>query len=361
MSQNLSTFQSVPFIGVPYGQPVGLCLPRQNNVPPRAVRIDIDWSLYGASSTNQKIGVSVNLIAQGSTSPALDYIRSVYIDNTFSEVPIYVQFPDTLFTVVAPPGSVVMSPVATGLQQATIYGEGFTNGNIPKTSVHFMNIEKDGYFIPTAFETPARIIFTGAVSDTGSKGVYNFGPVPIGTAINDRLVVVAVEYNSAVSSGAFISGVTINGFAANVDATLGNGRRSGGIYSFPVSTGDTATLIVNMSNSNAYFCSAQIFSIYNLKSIVPIMGGAFGGNPNASGNFTFTEGSVGVFGGISEVAAVGQQVNWIGADRQVQQFYDDAVNSTTSAAMFSSFDNELRTVTLDGNGSGAGLVGATYR
>lgn len=107
----------------------------------------INWFSYGASSLNPNIAVSVQSINAGAgPRQLLDRIKSVRIDNLGNNVPVYVTFPDTNYTVVAPPNSVVWEPVRTGQFNAIIIGEGFTSSvSLPlqNTTVFFCN-----FFVP---------------------------------------------------------------------------------------------------------------------------------------------------------------------------------------------------------------------
>src|SRR6202044_3599151 len=62
-------------------------------------------------------------------SQMLGQVRSIYIDNLLSPVPIYVQFDDTGFTVTAQPYSNGWYPVFTNSFSFHIVGLGFTNAN----------------------------------------------------------------------------------------------------------------------------------------------------------------------------------------------------------------------------------------
>lgn len=359
MSQNLANIPQLPYIGTPYGQPIGLRLPREKNWPPKSVRIDIDWALYGASSVNQQVGVSVQLVAQGATAPALDFIRSVYIDNTFSNVPVYVQFPDTLFTVVCPPGAVVMSPVATGVQQATIFAEGFIDADIPKVSVTFLNIETDGYYIPTSFEVAARMTFNGAAVDAVGKTQYTFLNVPEGVATPDRLNVITIGWRSvgAVS----ITGITLNG--SPMSQTIGQATTRGcDIWQIPMPSLTAGPVIVTFSGATNY-CGISSFSLYNLQNQVAQDTHVYGGTPNAAGPFDFSAGGLGIFSGNALTGGPNGPISWIGADRQVQQFFTvGANNDTISTAMHTSLVDELRNVSeINSGGVSANMNGATWR
>lgn len=103
-----------------------------------AVPVTINWMDYGASTANPNVSILADFETPACT--ALDQIRSVYIDNLGSSVPIYVYFPDTGYTVSAKPNSEGWYPAFTNAKQIWIIGEGFFTGNIPSTLVLVSNI-----------------------------------------------------------------------------------------------------------------------------------------------------------------------------------------------------------------------------
>src|SRR5207253_1935344 len=94
-----------------------------SKLPPRIIALDIDWSAYGGASATPNIGINVTLPLQiiGQLGP----IKSIYIDNTNSNIAVYVTFPDTGFTITAPAATATWYPVFTNQFNFQIYGEGF--------------------------------------------------------------------------------------------------------------------------------------------------------------------------------------------------------------------------------------------
>lgn len=119
------------------GQPQTIAI-KLAGIATYGVPLTIPWALYGASSSNQNINIAVDL-TQKSCSP-LEQIRCVYIDNLGCDVPVYVNFPDTNYTVVAKPNSEGWYPVYTNKKQFNIIGEGFINSSTPQTLVIATNI-----------------------------------------------------------------------------------------------------------------------------------------------------------------------------------------------------------------------------
>lgn len=262
MSQNFTAFPTLPYVGAPYGQPTNLHAPTSAmDKQSKTVRLDIPWTFYGASVSNENIGVSVNLQAtQSGVTAALDAIRSVYIDNTFSPVPVFIQFPDTLFTVVCPAFAVVMSPVFTFVQQFTVYAQGFQLGQAPTTSVFCSNTLHDGFYVPTTQSgvTPA-VPVTYALTDryiTGFTGNFTIPTVQFGDADPDRWIVLT---NSMAwqSSAVNISAVTIGGIAAvrqQVQVAVVGGLSaiscSSEIWMAQVPTGTSGSVVFVLTNTN---------------------------------------------------------------------------------------------------------------
>ena len=107
---------------------------------PAMVPIFINWTLYNSNGAIPNIGVDVNLSSSSASSPlTIDKIASVSIDNTGSNVPVYVYFPDTQYVIVCGPGQTVIENAVTGGCVAKICGIGFTGGVQPTSLICFYN------------------------------------------------------------------------------------------------------------------------------------------------------------------------------------------------------------------------------
>lgn len=184
----------------------------------RTVPVSIDWAAYGASSTNQKVAVSISLIGGTQASGLLDCIRTVYIDNTFSKVTIYVFFDDINYTVVCPPGAIVCQPVMTNSNTAYVYAEGFVDGQIPLTELQFMNFEVAGFYIPTDAGLAPKLDFLSFQSTATNTATPTFINIPAGAAAADRLIIVGMLVSNQTVTGITLDGVAMN---AAVNAPLG--------------------------------------------------------------------------------------------------------------------------------------------
>lgn len=279
MAFNFSPPPFKQYIGTPYGVPISVCTPIDPKVGPKTVPITIDWSLYGASS-NQDVAIAINLLQLGTPGQTLDRIRSVYIDNSFSPTPIYVFFPVTGFMVIAPPNSVVMSPVFDNdNQQLLIYANAFVDTEIPVTTIHVSNTPQNGYVLSTGTGSIVKnpsVVCSGNTNQPIVNGVtQTINNVPIGTADASRTVLLAINYytNNGVRA---LSGVTINGNAATIidqaNASIGlSGLGIGtAIVSANIAAATTATVICTYSAAltagATFMMNVDAFAAYNLTS-----------------------------------------------------------------------------------------------
>jgi hypothetical protein len=130
--RDFAAYPVIPYIGQPQSYPIRLA-----NISGQSVSLFLQWISYGAL-TRPNINVRVDM----RTKPCekLTEIRSVYIDNLGSEIPLYVSFPDTVYVVVAKPNSAGWYPVYTASKVAIITGIGFSPQSIPQTIILFSNI-----------------------------------------------------------------------------------------------------------------------------------------------------------------------------------------------------------------------------
>lgn len=276
MAINFLSFPTTALLETPFGQPIAIGRPPLQDRGPQVVKVEIPWAQYGANSTNQQVGVSGNLFQQGQQTSPLDFIRSVFIDNTFVSVPVYVQFPDSLQTLLCPPFGQVMHPCYTYQQQFTIYGDGFQDGDVSRTVLYFSNIDRQGYYVPAAEGgspvTPIIFSRTQNVS-VNTSGNYNFNGVSFGPEDTDRVIVLALA--SARSSGGSIvtNAVTIGGIAATRHAfAVGGGGISQitEIWSAVVPTGVSGNIVCTTTGSGTLYPRGSVYAIRNLQSPTPL-------------------------------------------------------------------------------------------
>lgn len=181
----------------PIAQPIGIYKPTRQQ--PVALPVVINWTQYNNAGAIANAGVSVDMSSGAAGTPyVLDHIASVSIDNTFSNVPIYVYFPDTGFTVVCAPDSTVQSHVVSNGLAAYIFGLGFTGGVQPYTTITFYNT-----VIPNAIGQESTY-----VQPQNLASVYSGNPVTNQTpyrnlALGDRVM------NQQINAQTTVSGATV--------------------------------------------------------------------------------------------------------------------------------------------------------
>ena len=136
MTRLFSSTLTKPPIAKPIISPMKLYSPSTDQ--PLFATALIDWNSYNNGGAISAVGVIYNL-DQGATTAQIGRILSVYIDNSASNVPVYVSFPDTGFEVVCGPGDTTTQTVITSGVVAKVYGVGFTGGPQPLTTVIFCN------------------------------------------------------------------------------------------------------------------------------------------------------------------------------------------------------------------------------
>jgi hypothetical protein len=97
----------------------------------------INWANYSTVIAN--IGLNVDL-SIASVQKALATIKSIYIDNMGSSAAIYIQFPDTGYTIVAQANSAGWFPVYTNQFKFTIFALGIDPTNVPQTKILVTNV-----------------------------------------------------------------------------------------------------------------------------------------------------------------------------------------------------------------------------
>lgn len=205
MAQDFLTIPVFDYVGIPYLKPAPFHGKDQfiNVVP-----LFIDWAVYGASSTNNKLGVQANF-ATGVTAQLVPKFVSVYIDNLGSNIPAYCLFPSTGFVVVAPPNSADWYNVIATDLKVIMYGLGFVTGQIPKTNFFFT----DAYVPPYSNYEQQNVIDKWLASASISRGatIFNqdYGVPALGDQTDNKNLAAtglgsATLFNSPILAGGFI-------------------------------------------------------------------------------------------------------------------------------------------------------------
>lgn len=135
--RDFTSYIVVPYIGQPQAYPIKLV-----GIAGQQVPLHLDWLSYGVGSARPNVNIAVDL--RRKECEKLVEIRSVYIDNLGSNVPIYVSFPNNAYVVVAKPNSEGWYPVFSADKVAVITGLGFSDAdvlaNATQSTVIFSNI-----------------------------------------------------------------------------------------------------------------------------------------------------------------------------------------------------------------------------
>lgn len=222
MTLNLTNAIPQTLKGPPVAAPIKTCSARQGG--PTSFYADIDWSLYGGSIAQPTVAVALELT--GILQVPMDAIRSVYIDNTFSYMPVYVQFPDTGFVVVCEPFSTATSYVFTNVLSCFVVAEGISYGRPPKTRVILSNVDRDGFSLNPGVRqaTEGQLVSTSFDIFSPAQLNFNFAATNVGPAANDRIICTIITASSIVALPTFTS-LTLGGvpLTTGIQATYDSG------------------------------------------------------------------------------------------------------------------------------------------
>lgn len=172
-----------PYIGQLYALPtqtINTKFGNQAALPPTTIATVFNWASYGASTSKPNVGAIINIPTTAQPRQLIDKILSVRIDNLGNPVPVYVYFPDTNYTVVAKPNSIVWEPVQTAAFQAYVFAEGFTTGQIGSSAVYLCNFLVPPY-VDDEFPQVADL-WKASASITRGGNIFNtnFGTPALG-------------------------------------------------------------------------------------------------------------------------------------------------------------------------------------
>lgn len=158
-------FPSAEYIGAPFTRAISL-----RGISGQCVPLKLNWIAYGAGSSLPALLVNVNLDV-ALVAQRMATIKSIYIDNMGSAVPIYVICPDTGYIVVARPNSAGWFCVYTNAMQLQIAGIGFLDGSVPTTLIIACNIDQ----IPSVDLEIAQSVALWKASASITRGgtIYN--------------------------------------------------------------------------------------------------------------------------------------------------------------------------------------------
>lgn len=258
MSLNLAGIPLKEYVGLPVGRPVQIA-----GVSAKAVALTLNWLAYGAGTLVPNLSVRVSLF--GTNVQNLPKIRSVYIDNTNSNVPLYVTALDTGHTVQAAPQSSQWQVLITNDVNFSITGIGFSNDSLPQTSIFFTDVA-----VPPSSDLALNFAIQEGLASPiialqGSGGLLS-GPsiiAPGSCYTNGNLVV-----TGGGGTGGLLQG-TVNQYGQfSVIAVTAGGQNytgvpvitPGGFTARPVWSGLTNYVLFNQVNygGSLYECTAAV-------------------------------------------------------------------------------------------------------
>lgn len=283
MSISFAGLQSQSYIGQPFGQPMQIA-----GVSGRAVRLSINWLAYGAGTVNADKTVNQNILvnancqagAGGNQVALLDLVRSVYIDNSGSALPVFIQFPDTGFNVIASPYSTGWYPVFTNGFILNIASFGFTAANVSSCLIYVTNVKVSAY-TDTSLQSVQNQELASPVLGGGSS-ISAIIPFPKGTSYNNGNLSIAGGGGSAGAAHGILD--TFGQFASVVVDTPGEGYNA--LPVIAATGGQTVPPIFsqnNTYNANVIVQYNNALWLWNRTSVTGEI--ACGANPWANVNY----------------------------------------------------------------------------
>lgn len=357
-----ATGYQAPIVGVPIKLPE----PVDRTIMFKTIPLNINWADYGASTQNPSVSVSVNFDG-GASGPALDNIKSIIVDNTFSLNSIYVHFPDTKITYVAPPNSTMQTPVLTAGKRMVVFCEGMQTGAVPNTTIHLLNYEIQPIVSENPFQQPAAINFiaNSAFALAVPASSFTFTGVPIGNARADRIIAMTCAFGTeaGIAPPPGVLSLSVNGNLAipttnAFDVTMGVNTA---IYYLSFATGTVANIDVILSAA-VEFGSIGIYNIFNAQNPIPFsVANDLGTIGIKNVQLPMQQGAVGLFSSVATTASAFPNQGWSGVS---SVNYADAnplaPNYTIGSGAMISGQNQAGnvSVTLD---SANGLCGVAWR
>ena len=205
---------------------------------------------------------------------------------------------------------------------------------------------------------PPVLTYIGENLSTSNVDSYSFTSEPIGTAAADRLVVVVALTNVCAS----FSSITIGGVSATIHEQLADSGTSPcqAIASLLVTTGTTATIVVNLSDSGGHM-AIGVYNITGLNSTTPEDSGQDGLTTGTSVSDTLV-----VSKDACIIAAGGQYsgnppISWTGVTEDFEEaFSGESGTSAWASTQVTSGGSVPVTMTTLGSGVN-GVVMAAWR
>lgn len=271
MARNFTGIQSVNFPGV-VPQPQALKLCQADALPPYSLRFYLDWNLAVANATalnggNVPTSLAVGIVIPDFAMSQMGAIRSVYIDNTGSNQPIYLQATDTGFVITASPRDAAWYPIITNSNQFLCVTQGLQPASLPLTIMFFANRQIGPHSDPEIPEA-VELRYASPIIGGGSK-LNTITVLTLGAFYNAA----TLSITGGGGSGAVGAG-SLDRFGRFISASVSNG--GAGFLSPPVITATGSQSTPAGWNDN---------TVYNTNQVVMFNGTAWGANqtnPNTS-------------------------------------------------------------------------------
>ncbi|MDE2102802.1 MAG: hypothetical protein KGL39_36495 [Patescibacteria group bacterium] len=274
MAKNFGIYATSPYLGTPFSVPyVNKAVRLSTGIweKYKAAVVQINWIVYGARA-GAYLGVSVNLDTGNQPRNVVQQIESVVIDNTSSEVNIYVFFPDTGYTATCAPNSIVSVYVLTNVKQAVIYGDNFSGNTIPQTNVYFLEKYVDYYNIQTYAPSVPDIVLTPLVAANPGGATSISGN--IGKAAARTLLLILEDSQTAGNFNPTLAGIH--------GTTIINDSNAQAMYLFTLQSSDPSGTQTIAFGKGARLC--YLTQIDNLIGTVPLLKQKYIGNFTSSFN-----------------------------------------------------------------------------
>lgn len=290
MARSFLTYKSNPYIGTLYTVPIQLLSPlAQNpaavqhamNVPKAlVVPAQINWAIYGNAGTANPNQIVSFVLGQSAQSQTISQIRSVYVDNSDSNYPISVIFPDTQFVVNVQPNSSAFYPVMSNSLTAYVAITGVQDGDIPQTNLLFSDTFPSPYDDVEVQGVSSQLLnsvdgyYSAAVGDLATEVHVSLAggsakPFDLANKTDGNFILTAATLN--------IYGVkNASGTDCNFTASLSNPPSASPVFfaRFIVPTGNAVNICTTIFQRNGWYKRLDatrfdfiVFSLLNVDGV----------------------------------------------------------------------------------------------
>jgi hypothetical protein len=211
----------------------------------------------------------------------------------------------------------------------------------------------DGFNAYTSTAAPPSVSYRTFVQSGTNTDTYSFATTDIGTASATRTVVLVVAGSNASTT---VSSVTVGGISATYRGRAQGGVTTTEIWTCPVPTGSTATIVVVWSSSQLR-CGVGVFACYDLTSDTPITT-ATATTQSSSLNVNVLVGDILIVGGHSSLTTSATATGY--NERYDSLDGDSATHSGGDATIGTAASPRTVTLAWAGNGNQS-AISAVFR